>query len=126
MGICAGAGYTVNAAINDPRIKAIGTVSMVNIGQMFRNGSTGEVKSPDAAPLLKMGADARTTEANGGEIRKMPLAPMKERRRAERRSRRGVGVLPHARAEYPTARGATARSRSQIIPMTRSRTHKRF
>jgi fermentation-respiration switch protein FrsA (DUF1100 family) len=32
MGICAGAGYTANAAIQDRRIKAIGTVSAVNIG----------------------------------------------------------------------------------------------
>ena len=38
MGICAGAGYTANAAIQDRRIKAIGTVSAVNIGSMFRNG----------------------------------------------------------------------------------------
>jgi hypothetical protein len=37
MGICAGAGYTANAAIDDPRIKAVGTVSLVNIGQMCRN-----------------------------------------------------------------------------------------
>ena len=37
MGICAGAGYSANAAINDRRIKALGTVSMVNIGKMFRN-----------------------------------------------------------------------------------------
>jgi fermentation-respiration switch protein FrsA (DUF1100 family) len=44
MGICAGAGYTANAAINDPRIKAVGTVSAVNIGQMFRNGWTNNVK----------------------------------------------------------------------------------
>jgi dienelactone hydrolase len=43
-GTCAGAGYTANAAINDPRIKAVGTVNMVNIGQMSRNGFTGEVK----------------------------------------------------------------------------------
>ena len=38
MGICAGGGYTANAAINDRRIKAVGTVSAVNIGSMFRNG----------------------------------------------------------------------------------------
>ncbi|MFB9123492.1 alpha/beta hydrolase [Paraburkholderia dipogonis] len=35
MGICAGAGYSANAAISDRRIKALGTVSAVNIGQMF-------------------------------------------------------------------------------------------
>lgn len=46
MGICAGAGYTANAAINDPRIKAVGTVSLVNIGQMFRNGWTNDVATP--------------------------------------------------------------------------------
>lgn len=40
MGICAGGGYTANAAINDRRIKAVGTVSAVNIGSMFRNGGT--------------------------------------------------------------------------------------
>jgi fermentation-respiration switch protein FrsA (DUF1100 family) len=39
MGICADTGYTANGAINDHRIKAVGTVSAVNIGQMFRNGS---------------------------------------------------------------------------------------
>lgn len=50
MGICAGAGYTANAAIDDPRIKAVGTVSLVNIGQMFRNGWTGDVTDVDAAP----------------------------------------------------------------------------
>jgi len=44
----------VNAAINDPRIKAVGTVSMVNIGQMFRNGFTSEIKLANAAPLLVM------------------------------------------------------------------------
>ncbi|MBQ3302886.1 MAG: alpha/beta hydrolase, partial [Eggerthellaceae bacterium] len=47
MGICAGAGYTANAAINDHRIKAVGTVSMVNIGQMFRNGWENNIKDAD-------------------------------------------------------------------------------
>jgi len=40
MGICAGGGYTANAAMNDRRIKAVGTVSAVNIGSMFRNGES--------------------------------------------------------------------------------------
>lgn len=53
MGICAGAGYTANAAIDDQRIKAVGTVSAVNIGSMFRNGWDGSVKDADAAPVLQ-------------------------------------------------------------------------
>ena len=117
MGICAGAGYTVNAAINDSRIKAVGTVSMVNIGQMFRNGFTGEVKSPDAAPLLKMGADASTAEARGGEIQKMPLGPMKKEDAPNADLEEAWEYYHTPRAQYPTAPGwATARSLSQIIP----------
>ena len=116
-GVCAGAGYTVNAAIDDPRIKAVGTVSMVNIGQMFRNGFTGEVKSPDAAPLLKNGAAARTAEAKGGEINRMPLAPMRKEDAPNADLEEAWEYYHTPRAQYPTAPGwATARSLSQIIP----------
>lgn len=62
MGICAGGGYTANAAINDHRIKAVGTVSAVNIGAMFRNGWDGSQKTEDAFPMLMGGAAARTAE----------------------------------------------------------------
>lgn len=117
MGICAGAGYTVNAAINDPRIKAVGTVSMVNIGQMFRNGFTGEIKSADAAPALLGGANARTAEANGGNINKMPLAPMRREDAPNADLEEAWEYYHTPRAQHPTAPGwATARSLSQIIP----------
>lgn len=75
MGVCAGGGYTANAAINDHRIKAVGTVSAVNIGAMFRNGWDGSQKSEDAFPVLMAGAAARTAEANGAEMAMFPLAP---------------------------------------------------
>lgn len=75
MGICAGGGYTANAAINDHRIKAVGTVSAVNIGAMFRNGWDGSQKSEDAFPMLIGGAHARTAEANGAAMTTFPLAP---------------------------------------------------
>ncbi|WP_049056954.1 alpha/beta hydrolase, partial [Achromobacter xylosoxidans] len=58
MGICAGAGYSANAAINDRRIKALGMVSAVNIGQMFRNGWDNNVKDADAVGLLEFGSNA--------------------------------------------------------------------
>jgi uncharacterized protein len=44
--------YTANATINEPRIKAVGTVSMV-IGQMFHNGCTGEVNSGGCGPVAR-------------------------------------------------------------------------
>ena len=70
MGICAGAGYTANAAINDRRIKAVGAVSMVNIGQMFRNGWDNNVKDSETIPYIQAGSDARTSDASG-----TPIAP---------------------------------------------------
>lgn len=117
MGICAGAGYTANAAINDPRIKAVGAVSAVNIGQMFRNGFTNEVKSADAAPFLVNGAGARTAEAGGGESNRMPLAPMRKEDAPNADLEEAWEYYHTPRAQYPTAPGwATARSLTQIIP----------
>lgn len=74
-GVCAGAGYTANAAINDHRIKAVAGISTVNIGAMYRNGWDGSVKNADALPLLMMGADARAKEAQGNDGGKLPFAP---------------------------------------------------
>jgi hypothetical protein len=69
-----GGGYTANAAINERRIKAVGTVSAVNIGSMFRNGWDNKIKSADAIPVLKNGSKARTAEASGAATVTVPLA----------------------------------------------------
>lgn len=95
MGICAGAGYTANAAIQDRRIKAIGTVSAVNIGSIFRNGWENNVKSIDALPYVEAGSNARTSDISSGEYAIMPLAPMKESDAPNERTASGTGVLPH-------------------------------
>ncbi|TPD65383.1 alpha/beta hydrolase [Flavobacterium microcysteis] len=116
MGICAGAGYTANAAINDHRIKAVGTVSAVNIGAMFRNGWDNNVKDADALPYLVAGSNARTSDASGAAIATMPLAPMKEEDAPNEELRQAWEYYHTDRCQYPTAPGyATARSLSQII-----------
>lgn len=115
MGICAGAGYSANAAIDDPRIKALGTVSLVNIGQMFRNGWTNDVADADAAPLLQMGADARTADA-AGQADPFPLAPMNEEDAPNEELRQAWEYYHTPRCEHPNAPGyMTTRSLSQII-----------
>lgn len=116
MGICAGAGYTANAAIQDRRIKAIGTVSAVNIGSMFRNGWENNVKSIDALPLVEAGSNARTSDAEGKGYTTMPLAPLTEKDAPNEELRQAWEYYHTPRAECATAPGvATLRSLNQII-----------
>jgi fermentation-respiration switch protein FrsA (DUF1100 family) len=116
MGICAGAGYTANAAIQDRRIKAIGTVSAVNIGSMFRNGWDNNVKSIDALPYIEAGSNARTADAAGGAVATMPMAPLKEEDAQNEEMRQAWEYYHTPRAECATAPGyATLRSLNQII-----------
>ncbi|MEI2296746.1 alpha/beta hydrolase [Ensifer sp. MJa1] len=116
MGICAGAGYTANAAIQDRRIRAIGTVSAVNIGSMFRNGWENNVKDIDALPYVEAGSNARTDDAKGGAAATMPLAPMREADAPNAELREAWEYYHTPRAAHPTAPGfATLRSLNQII-----------
>lgn len=116
MGICAGGGYTANAAINDRRIKAVGTVSAVNIGSMFRNGWDNNIKDADAIPALQSGSKARTAEANGEEVVKVPLAPLRKDDAPNKELEEAWEYYHTRRCQYPTAPGwATARSLNQII-----------
>nr|WP_265533590.1 alpha/beta hydrolase [Pseudomonas saponiphila] len=116
MGICAGGGYTANAAINDRRIKAIGTVSAVNIGQMFRNGWENIVKDADALPYIEHGSQARTSDANSTELATLPLAPMREEDAPNEELREAWEYYHTKRCQHPNAPGfMTARSLPQII-----------
>ena len=116
VGICAGAGYSANAAINDRRIKALGMVSAVNIGQMFRNGWEGSVKDADALPYLEAGSAARTADASSNSMVTVPLAPLKKED-APNAELRGAWEYYHTpRCEHPNAPGYTlARNLTQII-----------
>ncbi len=116
MGICAGGGYTANAAINDRRIKAMATVSAVNIGQMFRNGWDNNIKDADATPALQGGSEARTAEANGADIVQIPLAPLRQEDAPNKELEEAWEYYHTPRCMYSTAPGyATARSLNQII-----------
>jgi fermentation-respiration switch protein FrsA (DUF1100 family) len=116
MGICAGGGYTANAAINDRRIKAVGTVSAVNIGSMFRNGWDNNIKSADAIPVLENGSKARTAEAGGAATVTVPLAPLRKEDAPNKELEEAWEYYHTPRCQYPTAPGfATARSLNQII-----------
>lgn len=116
MGICAGAGYSANAAINDRRIKALGLVSAVNIGQMFRNGWENTVKDADAVGYIDFGSKARTADAGNTEPATLPLAPMREEDAPNAELREAWEYYHTPRCQHPNAPGfMLARSLTQII-----------
>jgi fermentation-respiration switch protein FrsA (DUF1100 family) len=99
VGICAGGAYTANAAINDHRIKAVGTVSAVNIGSMFCNGWNNNIKSADAIPVLESGSRARTAEAGGAAAVTIPSRwRLFERKMLRTRNSRKPGSITTLRA----------------------------
>ncbi|MGY3864513.1 alpha/beta hydrolase [Aeromonas bivalvium] len=75
MGICAGGGYAAHAAMMDTRIQAIGTVSAVNYGQMYRQGWENSAKPQECLALRDLAMAARTAEANGEAIQYLPTTP---------------------------------------------------
>lgn len=116
LGICAGGGYSANAAINDRRIKAVATVSAVNIGQMFRNGWENNIKDADAVGVLALGSNARTADAASHKSETFPLAPLREEDAPNEELREAWEYYHTPRAEHPNAPGfMTARSLTQII-----------
>ncbi|EPN0515184.1 alpha/beta hydrolase, partial [Shigella sonnei] len=38
LGVCGGGGYAINAALTEKRIKAVVSITGVNIGRLFREG----------------------------------------------------------------------------------------
>ena len=72
LGICAGGGYAVNAALTEHRFKAVGTVVAVNIGRARRQES---LSAGAVAGTLEAVGKQRTAEARGGAARLDPWIP---------------------------------------------------
>jgi uncharacterized protein len=67
LGICAGSGYSVKAASTEHRIKALATVSAIDMGAGFRKGWEGKGSVADQIATLNAVAAQRTAEAGGAE-----------------------------------------------------------
>ncbi|MGK3109433.1 alpha/beta hydrolase [Streptomyces sp. WAC05858] len=65
LGICAFGGYVLPATASDHRIKAVATVSAVDIARQFRLGADGTQDPSVFQGMLAAAAQARTTEARG-------------------------------------------------------------
>jgi uncharacterized protein len=75
LGICASGGYGLVATATDRRIKALATVSAVDIARQFRVGADGTQDPAVFQGLLAAAAAARTAEAGGAEVQSFELFP---------------------------------------------------
>lgn len=78
FGICGGGGYSVNAAINDRRIKAVAGVSTINIGILSRKGWDGTAEPEKGILYLIGGASARTADVETGKSQTFTAVPDKK------------------------------------------------
>jgi fermentation-respiration switch protein FrsA (DUF1100 family) len=76
VGICAGGGYTVNAAQTEYRIKAVATVSAFDVGSARREGvPRGLITYEQRVQRLKEIGAQRTREARGEPLRFINFVP---------------------------------------------------
>ncbi|SCE57132.1 hypothetical protein GA0115253_1074937 [Streptomyces sp. Termitarium-T10T-6] len=105
LGICAGGGYGVNAAMTDYRIKALTTVSAVNIGTSFRRGWYGTDADAAAVPTLQALAQQRTAEASeGAEPTYLPYVPAEPDENTPRDLVEASDYYLTPRAQHPNAK----------------------
>ena len=71
-GICAGGGYTINAAKTERRIKAVAGIAPANIGATFR-GAFGPEEN--LLGMLEQVGQQRTAEARGTEVQEVNWIP---------------------------------------------------
>ncbi|GIO60554.1 alpha/beta hydrolase [Paenibacillus cineris] len=104
LGICAGGGYAVNASMTERRIKAVGAVSVANIGRGYREN--------DPIKMLEQVALQRTAEARGAEPLVVQWIPNSHAEREEA----GMTELDLVQAVdyYRTPRGQSPNSPNKL------------
>lgn len=103
LGICAGGGYAIKAATSEQRIRAVATVSAVNIGAATRRGWNGDVPvSQQIAPLQAV-ARQRTAEAAGAPPMYVPYVPVTPDGSTPRDLREASEYYLTPRGQHPNA-----------------------
>ena len=67
LGICGSGSFVISAAKIDPRMKAVATVSMYNIGEMRRSGIRNSVSLEQRKKVIADAAEQRYSDFTGGD-----------------------------------------------------------
>ncbi|MEK1835601.1 MAG: alpha/beta hydrolase [Pseudomonas sp.] len=77
LGICGSGSFAISAAKIDPRMKAIATVSMYDMGAANRNGLKHAVTAEQRQQIIRDATEQRYAEFQGGDIRYTGGTPLK-------------------------------------------------
>jgi fermentation-respiration switch protein FrsA (DUF1100 family) len=77
LGICGSGSFVISAAKIDPRLKAIATVSMYDMGAVNRNGLKESQSLEQRKEIIAKAADQRYVEFMGGETKWLNYLPLK-------------------------------------------------
>src|SRR3954469_8842385 len=103
LGICAGSGTTIKAASNERRIKAVATVSAVDVGAATRKGWDGKAPVSAQMEMLDAVARQRTAEAAGAAPAYVPYVPAVGNRTAPRDLQEAADYYLTPRGRHPNA-----------------------
>ncbi|WP_285101707.1 alpha/beta hydrolase [Promicromonospora sp. MEB111] len=110
LGICASGGYGIAATAGDHRVRALATVSGVDVGRQFREGADGSQPSTVVQGMLDAAAVARTAEARGEGTGMFPVFPGTAEEARALGGRHGFEGFEY----YRTERGAHPRSATEF------------
>ena len=77
IGICGSGSFAISAAKIDPRLRAIATVSMYDMGAANRNGLKHGVTAEQRQQIIREATQQRDVEFQGGQTRYTSGAPLK-------------------------------------------------
>lgn len=103
LGICAGSGVAIKAASTERRIKAVATVSAVDVGAATRKGWDGKAPVADQLAMLEGVAKQRTAEAAGSAPVYVPYVPAVGDRSAPNDLQEAADYYLTPRGQYATA-----------------------
>ena len=103
LGICAGSGTTVKAVSNERRIKALATVSAVDVGAATRRGWDGKALEVDQIATLEAVAKQRTAEAAGAAPVYVSYVPSLDDKTAPRDLQEAANYYLTPRGQHPNA-----------------------
>lgn len=103
LGVCAGSGTTVKATMTERRIKALATVSAVDVGTATRKGWEGKTPESALVPTLEAVAQQRSAEAAGAAPVYVPYVPQIGDTTAPRDLQEAADYYLTARGQYPTS-----------------------